>query len=419
MAYIADLHIHSRFSRACSPQINIPNLAKWAKIKGIDVLGTSDILHPIWRAEVKSLLKDLGNGIFEYDGVKFILSVELACIYSDKGKLRRIHLLVLLPSFEGVERIADELLKRNVKLASDGRPMMGLSARILSGIIFENEPGAIIIPAHIWTPWFSLYGANSGYDSLRDCFEDLSERLLAIETGEYSDPAMNWRIKDLDSRTILSFSDSHSLPNLGREATIFGGELSFKGMLADIKNQNIVGTIEFFPEEGKYHYSGHRDHKVILSSEEVKKEGEICAVCGKKLTLGVTKRVEDLAARTVADLKLKTEDGVIKSGMFPTRPGFRKLIQLSKIIAEVFGVGNGSKRVQKEYDRLILALGAELLILTKIPVEEIEKVAGKKIAEGIVRIREGRVKIKPGYDGVYGEIEIWDEGVGQEGLFEV
>lgn len=408
MAYVADLHLHSRFSRACSQEINIPNLSKWAKLKGIDLLGTGDFLHPLWQNELKNILKDTGNGVYEYGGVKFILTTEISCIYNDQGKTRRIHLVVLLPSLESVNKLSGELIKRRVNLVSDGRPITGLSAQELATIIFNVEANALIIPAHVWTPWFSLYGSESGYDSLKECFGQLSDQILAVETGLSSQPQMNWRVADLDNKTIISNSDAHSLPNLGREATIFKGRPTFEELRSDLKNENLIGTIEFFPEEGKYHYSGHRNCEVVFGPEELSKNGEVCPKCQRRLTIGVVQRVEKLATRSEEKLHLNKSEGVIKSAAFPNRPGFRMLVGLEKIIAEALGVGTGSVKVKAEYEKLVLNLDNELKILTKTPLSDIAAYAGEKVAEGVGRVREGKLTIKPGFDNTYGVISIWD-----------
>lgn len=423
MAYVADLHIHSRFSRACSSALNIANLAKWAKMKGIDLLGTGDFLHPLWQAELKRDLYDLGNGIFEHDGVKFLLTSEISCIYLDKGKVRRIHLLVCLPSLESLGKLTSEFLKRRINISSDGRPIIGLSAKELSEIVWSISPTGIIIPCHVWTPWFSLFGSESGYDFLTECFENLSDKIYAIETGLSSEPAMNWRIAELDDRAIVSFSDAHSLPNLGREATIFSGNLSFDELRSDLMTQKLVGTIEFFPEEGKYHYTGHRNCGVVYSIKDLKEKGVICPKCGKKLTVGVMQRVEDLATRGIDDLELITDNGVVKAKKFPKRPGFRMLVQLDSIIAQALAMGSSSQRVQNMYDLMINQLGPELKILTKLSHDQIKAVVGAKIAEGIDRVRQGQLHIEPGYDGTYGVVKIWGETdsniekVDQIGLF--
>ncbi|MBI2593074.1 DNA helicase UvrD [Candidatus Daviesbacteria bacterium] len=422
MAFVADLHIHSRFSRACSRELNIPNLSKWAKLKGINLMGTGDCLHPLWSAELKKDLRE-SDGLYEYDGVKFLPTVELACIYSDKGKVRRIHIVIVLPTLETAGKLAQALTKRGINLVSDGRPMMGMSSRELCEIVFSIEPEALIIPAHIWTPWFSLFGSESGYDKFEDCFGEFSDQIFAVETGLSSEPAMNWRVSQLDNKSIVSFSDAHSLPRLGREVTIFSGELSFKGLRDSLKNRKIIGTIEFFPEEGKYHYSGHRNCGIVYDSKQLKEKGEICPVCKRKLTLGVLKRVEDLADRKVEELRVKSEEGITKSQKFPEKPGFRMLVQLEEIVAESLHSTVASQKTKSEYLRLISVLGPELKILTKIPIEDIAKAGGEKLAEGVSRVREGKLSIQPGYDNTYGVVKIWDEmqektaEVKQVGLF--
>jgi uncharacterized protein (TIGR00375 family) len=409
MAFVADLHIHSRFSRACSRELNIPNLSKWAKFKGIDMLGTGDCLHPLWQAELKKDLKDIGDGTYEYDGVKFILTVEVACIYSERGSVKRIHILIFLPSLDSAAKLAEVLTKKGINLVSDGRPIMGMSSKQLCEIVFQTEPSALIIPAHIWTPWFSLYGSNSGYDKLEDCFGEFSNQIYAVETGLSSEPAMNWRVSDLDDKTIVSFSDLHSLPRLGREVTIFSGECTFLGLAESLENQSTIGTIEFFPEEGKYHYTGHRNCNVIYSPQELKKKGEICPVCKRKLTVGVMQRVEDLATRSEAELRLKKIEGVTKSDAFPKKAGFRMLVQLEEIIAQALNSAVSSQKVKLEYERLVTTLDTELKILTKVPVDLISMSAGEKIAEGIQRVRNGKLSIAPGYDNTYGIVKIWNE----------
>ncbi|MCL4366647.1 endonuclease Q family protein [Patescibacteria group bacterium] len=407
--YIADLHLHSRFSRACSKDINVPNLAKWAKIKGLNLLGTGDCLHPIWQKELQTSLTKFQDGFYEFAGVKFVATTEVSCIYSDQGKVKRIHLVLILPSLESANKISLELIKKGVNLASDGRPIMGLSAHDLVALVLTTEPQALIIPAHIWTPWFSLFGSNSGYDFFNECFKDLSSHILAVETGLSSEPAMNWRIADLDHKAIVSFSDAHSLPNLGREATVFKGGLSFAELKDDLLKQNINYTIEFFPEEGKYHYSGHRDCGVVFSPEEVLSQGETCPKCGKKLTIGVAQRIEKLATRASEDLKLVTKDGLITSAAFSQRPGFKMLIGLEKIIADSLKMTTSAQKVKAEYNKLIEHLDNEINILTTVPIARITSYSGQKIAEGVEKVRHGEVEIKPGFDNTYGEIKIWGE----------
>ncbi len=421
MAFVADLHIHSRFSRACSTALNIPNLALWAKYKGIDLMGTGDCLHPLWQAEMKKDLKE-GTNVYEYNGIKFLPTVEVACIYSELGKTHRIHILIILPSLDSAKKLSEVLTKKGINLVSDGRPILGMSSKQLCEVVFQTVPNALIIPAHIWTPWFSLYGSESGYDHFTDCFGEFSDQIFGIETGLSSEPAMNWRIKDLDKKAILSFSDAHSLPRLGREVTIIGGTPDFENLYSSIKSRKIVGTIEFFPEEGKYHYTGHRNCGVVYSPEELKEKGEICPVCKRRLTVGVMQRIEDLADRENKDLGLVVKDGVTKTEKFE-KPGFRMLVQLEGIIAESMGLPVTSVKVKAEYLRLVEKLDTELKILTKTPIDLISMTAGEKLAEGVKRVRERNLTIQPGFDNTYGIVKIWSEEeakkeeVKQESLF--
>lgn len=408
MAFVADLHLHSRFARACSRDLNIPNLSLWAQYKGIDLLGSGDCLHPLWLSELKSTLKETSNG-YEYEGVNFLPTTEVACIYSESGKVRRIHIIIIFPSLEAAELSAEALIKRGVNLASDGRPILGLSSRALSELIWKVCPQALIIPSHIWTPWFSLFGSNSGYDSFEDCFGEYSSKVMAVETGLSSEPAMNWRIADLDQKAIVSFSDAHSLPRLGREVTIFNGEISFEGLSEAIKQNDLIGTIEFFPEEGKYHYSGHRNCGVVYGPEELKAKGKVCPKCQRELTVGVLQRVEELASRGNDELRIKNDGGIITSEAFPQRPGFRMLVQLEEIIAESMGTAVASQKVKNEYIRLVTSVDPELKLLTKTKLELISMAAGEKLAEGIERVRKGQLSITPGFDNTYGIVKIWSD----------
>lgn len=418
MAFVADLHIHSRFSRACSSALNIPNLAKWANYKGINLMGTGDCLHPLWQAELKKDLKG-ADGVYEFNGVRFLPSVEVACIYSEAGRVRRIHILVILPTLESAEELSKVLTKKGINLVSDGRPIIGMSSKELCEIVFKVEPQALIIPAHIWTPWFSVFGSKAGYDKFEDCFGEFSDSIFAVETGLSSEPAMNWRVSQLDNKAIVSFSDAHSLPRLGREVTIIGGDPTFDGLWNALKKRDITGTIEFFPEEGKYHFSGHRNCNVVFDTEGLKENGEICPVCKRELTLGVLDRTEKLADRQKHELGIKTQGGITLSETFPKRPGFRMLVQLEEIIAESMGMGVSSQKVQKEYVRLVTTLAPELKILIKVSIKDIAKAAGEKIAEGIKRVRERNLTIEPGFDNTYGKVKIWNEDESQKGAEQV
>ncbi len=423
MAYVADLHIHSRFSRACSPQLNIPNLAKWAKLKGINVMGTGDFLHPLWMSELKKDLTEDGSGFLSMkgesvkgEGIKFVLTVEIATMYTHNGKGRRIHNLIFLPDFASADTFQKSLLSRRANLASDGRPILGMSSKDLLSLALQASEKALFIPAHAWTPWFGIFGSQSGYDSLHECFEDLTDYVYGIETGLSSDPAMNWRIKELDNRSIVSFSDAHSLPNLGRESTVLNESLEegYTGLFNAIKDQKIAGTIEFYPEEGKYHYTGHRNCNIKYTPEDTKAKGTICPVCKRGLTVGVMERVEAIAERSNQELKVSNTDGKITTIAFPNRPGYKMLVPLLTVLAESFGTAPTTQKVLDEYKKLTDVLGSEMKILTKVSIDDIAKISGAKIAEGVLKNRKGELVIDPGYDGVYGIVKIWGNEKKQE-----
>ncbi len=399
MEIVVDLHLHSKYSRAVSGRMMIPQMAEWGKRKGIDLLTTSDWTHPLWLKELKVDLKEIGEGIYASKaGGKFILGTEISSIYSQGGKGRRIHNLVFAPNFETVEKINAELNRRGCNLMADGRPIIGISSRDLAELVLGIDENCLIVPSHIWTPWFSLFGSKSGFDSLEECFQDMSKYIYAIETGLSSSPDMNWRIKELDSRSILSFSDAHSPEKMGREATVFEIGDTKTLRYVDIRQAIIKGaiasTIEFYPEEGKYHYTGHRNCGIVQSPEETKKLGATCSVCGKKLTIGVMHRVEQLASRP--------------AGYQPEeRPPYKMLVPLMEILSESLEVGVASQKVKLEYDKLIKNFGSDFEILLRTKPEEIAKVADAKVAEAIVRVRSGELHIEPGHDGVFGKVKIW------------
>lgn len=395
MQYLADLHIHSRFSRATSRDMTLENIDRWAQLKGIAVIGTGDFTHPVWLEEIKEKLVPAEEGLFKRKGssVRFILSAEISNIYSKNGKCRKLHNLVLVPSIEDASKI-NTRLKRIGNLSADGRPILGMDSKYLLEIVLESAPEAIFIPAHAWTPHFSVFGSNSGFDSIAECFEDLSPHIRAIETGLSSNPPMNWRVKELDNITLVSNSDAHSPAKLGREANILEGDMSYTHIKNAItKGKGFKGTIEFFPEEGKYHFDGHRLCKVCLSPEETRKLNNLCPHCGKKMTRGVMYRVQELAAR--------------KEGFkLPGAPPFYSLVPLMEIIAQVKGVGTGTKAVTEEYYRLLEKIGNEFYILLDAPIGKIEKACSPILAEAIRRVRKGKIKIFPGYDGEFGKIEV-------------
>ncbi len=396
MKFIADLHIHSKYSRATSKDMELEGLAKWAKLKGIDLIATGDFTHPVWFAELKKKLKPAEDGLYEYDGVKFILNVEISSIYSKNGKVRKIHNLVFAPSIEVVEKINRELDKIG-NISSDGRPILGLDAEKLAEIVFNISKYCVIIPAHAWTPWFSIFGSNSGFDTIEECFGKYTKNIFAIETGLSSDPAMNWRLSMLDNISLISCSDAHSPAKLGREVCVFDTELSYKSLFSAIRHKDkskFLYTVEFFPEEGKYHYDGHRNCKVRWSPTETKKHNGLCSVCLKPVTVGVMNRVDKLADR---------KDGFVPDNAIP----FKSLIPLVEIIAEAKGRGVNTKGVVSEYMAAVEKFGSEFNILLNVGEDELRSGLDPKIAEGIIAMRQGKVNIAPGFDGEFGKIKIF------------
>ena len=392
MKIISDLHIHSRFSRATSKNLNIENLEKYARIKGLDLLGTGDFTHPEWLKELKNELTEDETGILKTKaGFNFLLQTEISLIYTQDGKGRRIHNVILAKNFDIVEQI-NTALRRRGGLDYDGRPIFGIPCVEFVEMMKSIDKDIEIIPAHIWTPWFSLFGSNSGFDSIKDCFKENAKEIHAIETGLSSDPAMNWRLSQLDNLSIVSFSDLHSYwPwRIGREATVFDCKLSYMEIINCLKNKKIDMTLEVDPNYGKYHLDGHRACDVCLEPGDAIKNKDICPKCGKKLTIGVLHRVEELADR---------EEGYKPKDAAP----FKSLIPLSEILASLIGTSVATQKTWKEYNNLIGKFGSELNVLLNVEKEELSKSAGEKIAEAVMKNREGRIKIKPGYDGVYGE----------------
>ncbi|KKW32066.1 MAG: UvrD/REP helicase [Candidatus Uhrbacteria bacterium GW2011_GWA2_53_10] len=429
MHVIADLQLHSRFSRAVSPQMTLPNIAAWAARKGIGLVATGDWMHPIWFREIESQLEEQGNGLLKLKPetrnpkpeTLFLLATEVSSIYSQGGKVRRVHTLIWVPTIQSARKISQEMTKRGCNLMSDGRPIVGLSCIHIAELVLSIEPKALIIPAHAWTPWFSVYGEKGGFESLDEAFGPYAKHIYAVETGLSSNPAMNWRIKELDHRSILSFSDAHSGPKLGREATVFNiPEISYEHIYQAIRTQtNIAYTIEFYPEEGKYHWSGHRACGIRWGPEDTKVKGTTCPVCGKPLVQGVVQRVEALAGRSEADLQLSAisyqlSDNITipmtASKAFPNRPPFVMLVPLQEIISECIGSPVGSKKIVPLYDALVSFPGGEFGVLLTATLEEITQVAGARIAEGIDKVRRGDLVIDPGYDGVFGVVKLWREG---------
>jgi len=406
--FIADFHIHSKYSRATSKECVPEYLDMWARRKGLNLIGTGDFTHPVYRQELREKLVPAGDGLYalrpelaqdagvagDAGGVRFMVTGEISSIYKKNGKVRKVHNLILLPGLEQADALAKRL-EANFNLHSDGRPILGLDSRDLLEITLETYPQAIFIPAHIWTPHFSLFGAYSGFDDIHECFEDLTGHIHALETGLSSNPAMNWQLSALDGYTLVSNSDAHSPGNLAREANLFDTELSYPHIAAALENpeEGFRGTIEFFPEEGKYHFNGHRNCKVCQSPSETAAAGGVCPVCGRQVTLGVQHRVEELADR---------EEGFTPPGCTP----FESLVPLPEVLAASTGFSAASKKGKALYARLLREIGPELYILRKAPLESVEAMAGKAAAEGIRRLRSGEVEVSPGYDGAYGKVYI-------------
>ena len=485
MKFVADLHLHSKYSRAVSQNMVLPKMAQWAGYKGINVLATGDFTHPFWLDQLKKELEDTGRGLYRLksensftpgvrdavsghtpgvslgSGVYFLLSCEISSIYSQGGKGRRVHNLFFFPQLKSVEKFNGELLKRGANLRSDGRPIVGITSRDLAKIALDVDSKALIIPAHAWTPWFSIFGSFSGFDSVEECFVDMAKYIYGIETGLSSDPAMNWQIADLDDRAILSFSDAHSLEKMGREATVFEAEeMSYDSIYGAIRQvgqwagrskiennptnlqthgpnypSNIAFTIEFYPEEGKYHYTGHRDCNVSQSPQETEKSGDVCPACGRHLTVGVMHRVEQLKTRdtrfasrrgpasqrgertslSVGEARRAKQETREINGIrwvYPegsSRPPFVSMVALGEIIAEAFNVGFKTKKVLDCYMILIEKFGSEFGVLLKSDIIDIAKYAPARVVDGIERVRSGKIKVDPGYDGKFGVVKIWDE----------
>jgi len=407
MEFIADLHIHSHYSRATSCELTPLNLWKWGQLKGIRVLGTGDCTHPDWLGELEGALQGSDSGLLTLrdqprdadippscrSEVSFLPTGEISCIYRKAGRTRKVHCLVLLPDFAAARRL-NAALARVGSLTSDGRPILKLDAKDLLQMVLDASPAALLIPAHAWTPHFSVFGAVSGFDSLQECFEDLTPQIHALETGLSSDPAMNWRLSALDGITLVSNSDAHSPAKLGREATVFATELSYRGISSGIRDgRGVASTIEFFPEQGKYHADGHRGCGVRLTPRETVACGYRCPACGGKLTVGVLHRVELLADRAA---------GARPAGAAP----FRCVIPLLDLIGGALRVGTASKRAQALYFELLRRVGNEFHILLDAPLEELGAASSPLLARAIGEMRLGEVTIEPGYDGKFGTVSV-------------
>lgn len=396
MEFVADFHIHSKYSRATSREMDLDHLADWARIKGIKLLGTGDFTHHLWLEELKLKLEPVGNGLFIYKDIYFILTGEISSIYSKNNRTYRIHNLVFSPSFKIVDKI-NSVLSSCGNIASDGRPILGLDAKELARIMFDASEDNFVVPAHAWTPWFSVFGSMSGFNSVEECFEELTPKIHCLETGLSSDPAMNWRLSKLDKYTLISNSDSHSPSKIGREANVFNCNLDYKEILDVLKTKDkkrFLYTIEFFPEEGKYHFDGHRLCQVRFSPEETRAHQNKCPKCGKPLTVGVMNRVEELADRPI---------GFVPENSIP----FKNLIPLEEIIADSKGIKKESVVVEREYHAVVSKFNNEFEILLKASKEELLKKISAKIVEGILLVRQGKVTLEPGFDGEYGKIHIF------------
>ena len=401
MFFYADLHIHSKYSRATSKNCNLEELALWAEKKGLSVISTGDFTHPAWFSEIKEKLTPAGEGIFKLKDsnspVRFVLSVEISTIYKKWDKTRKVHHVIFAPDIESASRFREKLAKIG-NISSDGRPILGLDSRDLLEIALSSGEGTALIPAHIWTPWFSVLGSKSGFDCIEDCYGDLAEHIFAVETGLSSDPEMNWRVSKLDKYRLVSNSDAHSPAKLGREATVFDTTPDYFSIMNALKTgDGYIGTVEFFPEEGKYHEDGHRKCNVCLNPEESKRLNNICPVCGKPLTIGVNNRVSELADRPLDNIIVPETAGKVFS-----------LVPLPEILSEIMQVGTSSKSLNLEYEKLLHKFGSEFSILREIPADELSK-DSPLLAEGISRLREGKVIKQPGFDGEYGVIRLFEK----------
>lgn len=427
MTFVADLHLHSKYSRAVSQNMVLPEMARWASLKGLDIISASDFTHPLWLRELKSQLKEASEGLYilksqitndkSQSRALFLLSTEISSIYKQGEKLRRIHNLVFAPNFETTDKINKEFTKRAFNLIADGRPIIGLSSKDLLELLLSIDKNILLIPCHVWTPHFGVYGSKSGFDSLDEAFGDLASYVYGIETGISSDPEMNWRVLELKDRSILSFSDAHSPANMAREAVAFElaaptyGNIRKAIMRKGGTKDRIAYTIEFYPEEGKYHYSGHRNCKISFAPSEIAQKGTICPVCRCEFTEGVALRIEQLAGAEFAKVYEEKESARgVKwyTDKSKNHPPYVKLVRLTQVIGGAMEVSDKSIKVQAMYDKVTHELGSEIEVLLKAPLSEIEKIGGPKLSQGLDRVRRGNIVIDPGYDGEYGRVKIWN-----------
>ncbi len=412
MKFIGDFHIHSHYSRATSKNLNAEYLDYWARMKGINVVGTGDITHPKWIQELKEKFVEAEEGLFRLQQKfvlennvlldntpfpRFMLTGEISSIYKKNGKVRKIHNVVCAPDFVTVDKIQARLVRLGANITSDGRPILGLDSRNLLELCLEANENILFFPAHIWTPWFAVLGDKSGFDSIEECFEDLTKHIHVVETGLSSDPPMNERCSFLDNYMLISNSDAHSPEKLGREANLFDTELSYPSIFSAWKKRDrnkFLGTLEFFPQEGKYHHDGHRKCNISWTPEETKKHKEICSVCAKPITVGVMNRVMQLADRK-------------NNHTSPIKHPFFSIIPLKEILSELKGVSPQANKITVLYLDVLKKLGPELVVLRETPLEEIKKSCGEELGEAIKRMRNGKVHVVPGYDGEYGRITVF------------
>lgn len=402
MRIITDFHIHSQYSRSCSKQLTLPNIAAACERKGIGLVGTSDFTHPAWREHIRSELESIGEGVFQLRNdqspTRFLLSTELSCIYKRHDKTRRLHHVILMPDLASVDKLIQALDKRGCNLKSDGRPILGIDSEELLKIVLDASDKALLIPAHAWTPWYSIFGSQSGFDSIEECFGDMASHICAIETGLSSDPPMNRRLSALDNILLVSNSDAHSLDKLGREANVFEMErpsyVELRRILMERDREKFIETIEFFPEEGKYHADGHRNCSFSCLPSETERLKGLCPSCGKPLTIGVLNRVHALSDRG--------EDDPEPPGMVP----YRYIIPLIELVATVIGVGPSSKRARTILEEILKHGHTEFGILLDEPQEVLNEIAPPEIAAAILSMRKGEVDRTPGYDGAYGVIRV-------------
>lgn len=405
--FIVDLHIHSKYSRACSKALELPAIAQACERKGIDIVTTGDFTHPRWFEHLKEKLVEDRPGVYRLkEGIsptRFIIGTELSCIYKHRDATRRVHVLVFAPTLEVAGQINQALADRGCNLKADGRPILGISAKELLRLILDIDTRCVLIPAHAWTPWFAVFGSKSGYNSLQECFEELTPHVRAIETGLSSDPTMNRRLSQLDGITLISNSDAHGLDNLGREANVFtfdrAEQLTYESLMRAIQEgdrNHFAYTIEFYPEEGKYHNDGHAVCGVSLPPAESKIEKERCPVCGKQLTIGVLHRVDDLADRSVGD--------IVQNKFIP----HRYIVPLREILGQLLQVGVASKKVLRQYDTIVTTIGSEFYTLLHACKEEIVRGGGEELWVAIKNMREGKVSVVPGYDGIFGKVSVLD-----------